>query len=77
MKINYKNLLILSIGIVLFIAFISDWIIALVFGGTFTGYGLFINLMEILMCSMCYDYIENCIKKSTNSTTFQTELVQK
>lgn len=76
MKINYKNLLVLSVGIVFFIAFISDWIIALVFGGTFTGYGLFINLMEILMCSMCYDYIENCIEKSTAKSLIQASAIK-
>lgn len=76
MKINYKNLLVLSVGIVLFIAFISDWIIALVFGATFTGYGLLINLLEILMCSMCYDYIENCIEKSTGKSQIKASAIK-
>ena len=62
MKFNFKNFLILTIGIITFILFVTDWVIALVYSGTFTVYGIVVNLIEMAISTLCFDYLENYIE---------------
>ena len=53
MKFNFKNFLILVVGIITFISFVTDWVIAVAFSGTFTVYGITINLIEMAISTLC------------------------
>lgn len=58
-RLVIKNLFILEIGFLSFILAMSDWIIALFQNGTFTVFGLLINIIELLVSVMCYEYLED------------------
>ena len=58
MKIKIKNLIILLIGSLTFLAFMNDWMLALFFNGTFTCLGIFINLILGGISCLCFDYLE-------------------
>lgn len=58
MKINLKNTLIFMLAVITSIMFITDWIIAVAFNGTFTVYGIVVNLIEATIAVTCFDYIE-------------------
>ncbi len=58
MKINLKNTLIFMLAVITSIMFITDWVIAVAFSGTFTVYGIVVNLIEAAIAVTCFDYIE-------------------
>ena len=58
MKINLKNTLIFLLGVITTIMFVTDWVIAVAFNGTFTVYGIVVNLIEATIAVTCFDYIE-------------------
>lgn len=58
MKINLKNTLIFMLAVITSIMFITDWVIAAAFNGTFTVYGIVVNLIEATIAVTCFDYIE-------------------
>lgn len=62
MKINSKNTLIFMLGLIAFIMFVTDWIIAIAFSGTFTVYGIVVNLIEATIAVTCFDYIDDYLK---------------
>lgn len=62
MKINLKNTLIFMLGLIAFIMFVTDWIIAIAFSGTFTVYGIVVNLIEATIAVTCFDYIDDYLK---------------
>ena len=45
-----------------FIAFICDWVIAIVGSGTFTIFGLITNLLLAASAVLCFDYLENYLE---------------
>ena len=61
-KLNIKNLIILIIGSLSFIAFICDWVIAIVGSGTFTIFGSITNLLLAASAVLCFDYLENYLE---------------
>lgn len=63
MKLNVKNLIVLLIGVLAFMLGLSEWIIALVYNGTFTVLGLLINLIEFFVANECYEYLENYARR--------------
>lgn len=62
MKINLKNTLIFMLAVITSIMFITDWVIAVAFNGTFTVYGIVVNLIEATIAVTCFDYIEACLE---------------
>ena len=59
MKINLKNTLIFMLAVITSIMFITDWVIAVAFNGSFTVYGIVVNLIEATIAVTCFDYIED------------------
>lgn len=62
MKINLKNTLIFMLAVITSIMFITDWVIAVAFNGTFTVYGIVVNLIEAAIAVTCFDYIDAYLK---------------
>lgn len=62
MKINLKNTLIFLLGVITTIMFVTDWVIAVAFSGTFTIYGIVANLLEAAIAVTCFDYIDAYLK---------------
>lgn len=62
MKINLKNTLIFMLAVITSIMFITDWIIAVAFNGTFTVCGIVANLIEATIAVTCFDYIDAYLK---------------
>ena len=65
-KINWKNLIIIELGTLMMSMAIMDWIVAIFRNGTFTIYGLFVNLLELMIAAYCYDYIDYKYTKKEN-----------
>ena len=57
-KLNVKNFLILELLVLMMVAFLTDWIVAIIHGGTFTILGLLVNGLECFIAATCYDYLE-------------------
>lgn len=57
-KLNIKNLVVMEYGVLLFAMAITDWIMAVVGGGTFTTWGLIVNFVEIMGSCVCFGYLE-------------------
>ncbi len=56
-KINFKNLIILEFGILCFVLFLTDWIIAVTQDATFTVFGLITNFIYLAVANICYEYL--------------------
>lgn len=63
MKQKCKNIVALLLGGASFIFFITDWMLALGYSGTFTTFGLLVNIFEATIFVICYDYLENNVQK--------------
>ena len=61
MKLNIKRASILFLGILCATMFITEWVIVLI-KGSFTWFGLFVNLLEAFVVCVCYDYLEDYLK---------------
>ena len=57
-RFNLQNFFILIFGLINLILFVSDWVIAIMFIGTFTVLGIILNLVEASLFVGCFDYLE-------------------
>ncbi len=65
-KLNIKNFLILELLVLMAVAFLTDWIIAIIHGGTFTIFGLIVNGFEAFIAAISYDYLEQFYENKQN-----------
>ena len=66
-KLNIKNFLVLELLVLMIVAFLTDWIIAIIHGGTFTIFGLIVNGLEAFIAAICYDFLEQFYKQKHNN----------
>lgn len=58
-KLVFKNLIIMEYGILMFVLFLTDWIIAIFKNGTFTVFGIIVNGIEAYAAAKCFEYLED------------------
>ena len=61
-KLNIKNFLILELLVLMSVSVLTDWIVAIIHGWTFTIFGLILNGLETFIAAICYDYLEQFYK---------------
>lgn len=62
MKLNIKRTSLFLLGVLCAAMCITEWIIVL-FKGSFTWYGLFVNLLEMFVVYVVYTYFENYLEE--------------
>ena len=65
-KLNIKNFLILEVLVLMSVSVLTDWIVAIIHGGTFTIFGLMVNGFETFIAAICYDYLEKIYNSKSN-----------
>lgn len=62
MKLNVKRAALFFLGVLCAAMFITEWVIVL-FKGSFTWFGLFVNLLELFVAYVVYTYFENYLEE--------------
>ena len=62
MKLNIKRTTLFLLGVLCASMCVTEWIIVL-FKGSFTLFGLFVNLLELFIAYGIYTYFENYLEK--------------